>query len=171
MLKNQTIVDMNRSCTMSAPSNYFSPLSTDTDLPDCRALSYQNSIWKSICTSKRYPEKSMVPTECDGCTHHLLGLKYFKKNITDKLQKLIFFKRQARIISEEILETLHNCKDEQEFNSELEKVRDKWMEIEVRYTRNEPPDQFPQYFELYKANSTKFKTTRYAHKKAELAYN
>ena len=50
----------------------------------------------------------MVPTKCDGYTHHLLGLKYFKKNITDKLQKLIFFKRQAKIISEEIFETLHN---------------------------------------------------------------
>ena len=27
---NQTIVDLNRFCTMDAPSNYFSPLSTDT---------------------------------------------------------------------------------------------------------------------------------------------
>ena len=113
----------------------------------------------------------MVPTECDGCTHHFLGLKYFKKNITGKLQKLIFFKRQAKIISEDIFETLHNCKDEQEFNSELGKLRDKWMEVEVRYTRSEPPDQFLQYFEQYKANSMKFKTTRYAQKKAELAYN
>ena len=31
-----------------------------------------------------------ILSHCDGCTHHLLGLKYFKKNITDKLQKLIF---------------------------------------------------------------------------------
>ena len=27
---NQTIVDLNRFCTMNAPSNYFSPLSIDT---------------------------------------------------------------------------------------------------------------------------------------------
>ena len=38
----------------------------------------------------------MVPTECDGCTHHLLGLKYFKQNTTDKLQKLIFFEEASQ---------------------------------------------------------------------------
>ena len=26
-----------------------------------------------------------ILSECCGCTHHLLGLKHFKKNITDKL--------------------------------------------------------------------------------------
>ena len=93
-----------------------------------------------------------------------MGVEYFKKNITDKLQKLIFLERQAKIISKDIFETLHNCKDEQECDSELEKLRDKWMEIEVRYTRNEPPGQLLQYFEQYKANSIKFKKTRYAKK-------
>ena len=108
---------------------------------------------------------------CDGCTHHLLRLEHFKKNITDKLQKLNFPKRQAKIISEDIFETMYNCKDEQEFDSELEKLRDKWMEIEVRYTRNEPPGQFFQYFEQFKANAMKFKTTRYAQNKAGLTYD
>ena len=31
-----------------------------------------------------------ILSDCDGCTHHLLGLKYFTKNITDKLRKLTF---------------------------------------------------------------------------------
>ena len=51
------------------------------------------------------------------------------------------------MISKDIFETLYNGKDKQEFDSELEKLRDKWMEIEVRYTKNEPPGQFLQYFE------------------------
>ena len=110
-------------------------------------------------------------SECDGCTHHLLGLEHFKKNITDKLQKLNFPKRQAKLISEDIFETLYNCKDEQEFDSELEKLRDKRMEIEVRYTRKEPPGQFLQYFEQYKTNSMKFKTPRFAQNKAGLTYD
>ena len=91
-----------------------------------------------------------------------MGLEHFKKNITDKLQKLNFPKRQTKIISEDIYETLYNCKDEQEFDKELEKLRDKWMQIEVGYTKNEPPAQFLQYFQQYKANSMKFKTTKYA---------
>ena len=88
-----------------------------------------------------------ILSECDGCTHHLLGIEHFKKNITDKLQKLNFPKEQAKIISEDIFETLYNCKDGQELDSKLEKLRDKWMEIEVRYARNEPLGQFLQYFE------------------------
>ena len=110
-------------------------------------------------------------SECDGCTHHLLGLEHFKKNITDKLQKLNFPKRQARLISEDIFETMFNCKNEKEFDSELEKLRDKRMEIEVRYTRKEPPGQFLQYFEQYKANSMRFKTPRFAQNKAGLTYD
>ena len=100
-----------------------------------------------------------------------MGLEHFEKNITDKLQKLNFPKRQAKIISKDIFETLYGCNDEQEFDSELEKLRHKWMEIEVRHTRNEPPGQFLQYFEQYKANSMKFKTTRYAQNKAGLTYD
>ena len=75
-------------------------------------------------------------------SHHLLGLEHFRKNTTDKLQKLSFPKRQTKIIFGDIFETLYNCKDQQEFDSELEKLRDTWIEIEVRYTRNEPPSQF-----------------------------
>ena len=100
-----------------------------------------------------------------------MGLEHFKKNITDKLQKLNFPKRQTKIISEDIYETLYNCKDEQEFDKELEKLRDKWMQIEVGYTKNEPPAQFLQYFQQYKANSMKFKTTKYAQNKAGLTYD
>ena len=50
-----------------------------------------------------------------------------------------FPKRQAKIISKDIFETLYYCKDEQEFDSELEQLRG-----EVKYTRNEPPGQLPQ---------------------------
>ena len=60
-----------------------------------------------------------ILSECDRCTHHLLGLEHFKKNITDKLQMLNVPKRQAKIISEDIFDTSYNCKDEQEFDSEL----------------------------------------------------
>ena len=45
------------------------------------------------------------------------------------------------------------------------------MEIEVRYTRNEPPGQFLQYFEKYKAISLKFKATRHVQNKAGLTYD
>ena len=109
-----------------------------------------------------------ILSECDGCTHHLLGLEHFKKSINEKVQKLYFRKRQAKIISEDIFETLYNCKNEQEFDSELKELKDKWMEIEVRYTRNEPPGQ---YFEQYKANSMKFKITSCAQNKAGLTYD
>ena len=45
------------------------------------------------------------------------------------------------------------------------------MQIEVGYTKNEPPAQFLQYFQQYKANSMKFKTTKYAQNKAGLTYD
>ena len=66
---------------------------------------------------------------------------------------------------------MYNCKDEQEFDSELEKLTDKWIKIEVRYTRNELPGQFLQYFEQYKVNSMKFKKTNCAKNKAALTYD
>ena len=116
----------------------------------------------SSLSTLRVPDKAIydaILSKCDGCTLHLLGVEDFKKNITDKLQKQNFLRRQAKIISKDIFETLYNYKDEQEFDSELEKLRYKWMEIEVRYTRNEPPGQFLQYFEQYKVNSMKFKKT------------
>ena len=127
----------------------------------------------SSLSSLRVPDKAIydaILSKCNGCTLHLLGVD-FKKNITDKLQKLNFLKRQAKIISKDIFETLYNCKDEQEFDSELEKLRDKWMDIEVRYTRNEPPGQFLQYFEKYKVNSMKFKKTSCAKNKAGPIYD
>ena len=99
-----------------------------------------------------------------------MRVEYFKKNITDQLQNLNFLKRQAKVISKDISETLCNCKDEQEFDSELQKLRDKWMEIEVRYTRNEPPGQFLQYFEQYMVNSMKFEKTSCAKNKAGPTY-
>ena len=70
-----------------------------------------------------------------------------------------------------MFETLYNFKDEQEFDSELEKLREKWMETEVSYTRNEPPGQFLQYFEQYKANSMKFKISRYVQNKPGLTFD
>ena len=203
---------------MNAPSDYISPLSTDTtyqiaehyftqtgyeNLSVLRRDTLKNPWLPGVCILHREKvfenfaylwqvakrsncslsslrvlgtddDKAIydaIPYEYDGCTQHSLGLEHFKKNIKDKLQKLNFPKRQAKIISEDIFETLYNCKDEQEFDSELEKLRDKWMEIEVRYTRNEPPGQFLQYFEQFKANAMKFKTTRYAQNKAGLTYD
>ena len=128
----------------------------------------------SSLSSLRVPDKAIydaILSKCNGCTLHLLGVEDFKKNITDKLRKLNFLKRQAKIISKDIFETVYNCKDEQEFDSELEKLRDKWMEIEVRYTRNEPPGQFLQYFEKYKVNSMTFKKTSCAKNKAGPIYD
>lgn len=40
-------------------------------------------------------------------------------------------------------------------------LTDKWMDLEVKYTRNDVPDQFIQYFEKYRADLLKFKTTQY----------
>ena len=192
---NQTIVGLNRFCTMNAPSNYFSPLSTNTtyqiaehyltqtaheNLSALRRDTLKSPWFPGVCMLHREEafenfaylwqvakrsnsslsslrvlgtddDKTIydaIFSECDGCTHHLLGLEHFKKNITDKLQRLNFPKRQAKIISEDIFETLYNCKDEQEFDSELEKLRDKWIEIVVRYIRNEPPGQFNSFSTL-----------------------
>ena len=211
---NQTILDLNRFCTMNAPSNYFSPLSTDATYQvaehyltqtayELRRDTLKSPWFQRVCMLHREEafeniaylwqvakrsnsslaslrvlgtddDKAIyeaILSECDRCTHRLLGLEHLKKNMNDKLQKLSFHKRQAKIISEDIFEILCNCKDEQEFDSELEELRDKWIEIEMRYTRNEPPSQFFQCFEQYKANSMKFKTTRYAQNKAGLTYD
>ena len=39
------------------------------------------------------------------------------------------------------------------------------------FTKNEPPGQFLQYFQQYKANSMKFMTTKYAQSKAGLTHD
>ena len=120
---------------MNAPSNYFSPLSTDTTYQIAQhyltQTAYENlsvlridtlkGLWfPGVCMLHREEalenfaflwqvakgsnsslsslrvlgtddDKAIydaIHSECDGCTHHLLGLEHFKKNITDKLQKL-----------------------------------------------------------------------------------
>ena len=73
---------------------------------------------------------------------HSLGLEHLKKYITNKLQQLNFPNIQTKIIPEDIFRTLYNCKDEQKFNSEFEKLRGKWMETEMKYARNKQPGQF-----------------------------
>ena len=60
-----------------------------------------NPCLSSLRVLGTYDDKvihDVILSECDGCTHHLLRLEHFEKNITDKLQKLNFPKRQAKII-------------------------------------------------------------------------
>ena len=149
---NQTTVDMNRFCTINAPSNYRSPLSIDTtyqiaehyltqtaheNLSALRRDTLKSPWFPGVCmlhreeafenfaylwqvakrsnsslSSLRVPDKAIydaILSKCNGCTLHLLGVD-FKENITDKLKKLNFLKRQAKIISKDIFETCITAK-------------------------------------------------------------
>ena len=123
---NQTIVGLNRFCTMNAPSNYFSPLSTNTtyqiaehyltqtaheNLSALRRDTLKSPWFPGVCMLHREEafenfaylwqvakrsnsslsslrvlgtddDKAIydaILSECDRCTHHLLGLEHFKK--------------------------------------------------------------------------------------------
>lgn len=48
-----------------------------------------------------------------------LGLENSKKNISNKLKKKNFPSRKASIIFDDILNTLHNCNNEKEYDKKI----------------------------------------------------
>lgn len=48
-----------------------------------------------------------------------------------------------------ILNRLYNCNKEEEFDNEVKKLGNKWVGMEVKYTRNVTPGQFLKYFATY----------------------
>ena len=49
--------------------------------------------------------------------------------------------------------------------NKLTELKERWLEIETGFTRNEPVDQFVKYFEKHKSEAIKFKLTKYAKKR------
>lgn len=70
----------------------------------------------------------------------------------------------------DIFEGLYESKGEQEFDRLLNNFRDKWLAIEVKYTRNEPAGKFVSYFDEYKATSMKHKMTKFAQRQGGIDY-
>ena len=50
--------------------------------------------------------------------------------------------------------------------NKLTELKDRWLEIETRFTRNGSPDQFVKYFKKHKNEAIKFKLTKFARKRA-----
>ena len=65
-----------------------------------------------------------------------------------------------------IFTDLYNCLDVNTYENKLTELKERWLEIETRFTRNEPTDQFVKYFEKHKNEAIKFKLTKFARKRA-----
>ena len=72
-------------------------------------------------------------------TFYILGLEHTKKNISDKLKDLNFPNYQAKKMND-IFTDLYNCSDANTYENKLIELKERWLEIETRFTRNEPPD-------------------------------
>ena len=75
---------------------------------------------------------------------------------------MLFPQSQAKVIMKDIFEDLYKSKDEEEFDRLLNDLRDQWLAIEVKYTRNEPPGKFVAYFDEHKTRSMKLKMLKVA---------
>ena len=65
-----------------------------------------------------------------------------------------------------IFTDLYNCLDVNTYENKLTELKERWLEIETRFTRNEPTDQFVKYFEKHKNEAIKFKLTKFARERA-----
>ena len=91
-----------------------------------------------------------------------------KKPLEDTLNDLLFPKSQSRKIVNDILDDLCETTSEVEYNKRIEEMKDSWIEMENRFTKNNPPNQFASYFEKFKQEQIKYKLTKFAKVKAEI---
>ena len=61
---------------------------------------------------------------------------------------------------------LYNSSDVNTYENKLTELKERWLEIETRFTRNKPPDQFIKYFKKHKNGAIKFKLTNFARERA-----
>ena len=81
-----------------------------------------------------------ILSECNPITFHILELEHTKKNISDKLKDLNFSNYQAKKIMNDIFNDLYNCSDVNNYENKLTELKERWLEIETRFTRSEPAD-------------------------------
>ena len=112
-----------------------------------------------------------ISSECNLMTFHILGLEHAKKNTSDKLKDLNFPNCQVKKIMNDIFTDLYNCSDVNACQNELTELKERWFEIETRFTRKEPRDQFVKYFGKHKNEAIKFKLTKFARERACLKKN
>ena len=106
--------------------------------------------------------------ECGPLTHHILGLEHMKKNIKDKLLDLKFPTSQIKKILDDIFIDLYESTSEKDYEDKLVPIKEKWLEIENRFTRTDPPEQFVTYFENNKHNSIKHKMTKFIRERVNI---
>ena len=66
----------------------------------------------------------------------------------------------------DILDDLCETTSDIEHNKRIEKMEDSWIEMDKRFTKNNPPNQFASYFEKFKQEQIKYKLTKFAKEKA-----
>ena len=101
-----------------------------------------------------------ILSECEPMTFHILGLEHTKKNISDKLKDPAFPKCQARKIINDIFTDLYKCSDVKTYENKLTQLKERWLEIETRFTTNKRFDQFIKYFKKHKNEAIKIKLTK-----------
>ena len=62
----------------------------------------------------------------------------------------------------DIFTDLCNCSHVNIYENKLRELKERWLEIETQFTRNEPPDQSLKYFEKHKNEAIKFKSTKFS---------
>ena len=106
--------------------------------------------------------------ETEEDTVNLLGEEHVRLNIQKKLLELSFPARQIRMILEDIFgkkegdqrDSLINSESFEDFDQKVELLKDKWVQIEKDFTRNDPAGKFVRYFEKHKQAAIREKMTK-----------
>ena len=123
-------------------------------------------FWQSVLRGNKELKwlKVLGTDECDELsegilsqtvdTTHLLGLEHVEKNIEKKLDDLNFPRNVKYGILDAIFgeRGLVNTSTFESFDEKLNLLIPKWNEAEGKYTKNNPPSKFSQYFIEYKAD-------------------
>ena len=106
-------------------------------------------------------------------TIHLLGVEHVMANVEKKLEELHFPPTQKRQIIDDIFGgprtvssgSLCESKSNEEFDNKVSEMKERWEEIEKKYTRNAPP-KFVKYFSQHKEEKIRNSMTQYVRKRA-----
>ena len=85
-------------------------------------------------------------------TFHLsyLGIGTLKKEHIQQIKGLNFPNCQAKKIMNDISTDPCNCWDVNTFEDKLTELKERWLEIETGFKKNEHTDQFVKYFQNHK---------------------
>lgn len=137
-------------------------------------------FWQSVCrknknltqiasfgTDECFELMVGIALETSNESINLLGIEHVKRTVEKQLEKLNFPQKQKKEVLFDIFggdnktsKCLVECETSEEFDDMVDAFKDKWTDLELRFTRNKPADKFVKYFVKCKENAIKNKISK-----------